>query len=69
MDVAYYDLLKFQTNVAQAAGEKISIQNRHDFLTEYFYFYEENKSIKGDKEYKQKNRQDPDAERNHVRLK
>jgi hypothetical protein len=69
MDKAYYDLLKFQTNIAQAAGERTAIQKRHDFLNEYFYFYRENGSIIGDKEYKQKTRSDPNIERDRVRLK
>lgn len=68
MNEAYYDLLKFQTNISQAAGEKSSIQKRHDFLNEYFYFYKEKGLIKGDKEYKQKTKKDPNSERDSIRL-
>ena len=51
MDKAYYDLLKFQTNISQAAGEKSSIQKRHDFLNEYYYHYnkEKEKALKNAK--------------------
>jgi hypothetical protein len=69
MDKAYYDLLKFQTNITQAAGEKTAIQKRHDFLNEYFYFYKKEEGlIKGDKEYKQETRKDPNIERGNVKL-
>lgn len=68
MNEAYYDLLKFQTNITQAAGEKTSIQKRHDFLNEYFHFYKEKGLIKGDKEYKQKTKKDPNSERDSIRL-
>jgi len=69
MDRQYYDLLKFQTNVTQAAGEKTSIQKRHDFLKEYFDFYKKEKGmIKGDKEYKQEIGKDPNIERRNIKL-
>jgi hypothetical protein len=68
MDEAYYDLLKFQTNITQAAGEKTSIQKRHDFLNEYFYIYKEKGVIKGDKEYKQKTKKDPNSGRDSIKL-
>lgn len=68
MDKPYQELLNFQTNIAQAAGEKTSIQKRHDFLSEYFYFYKENNFIKGDKEYKRETRKDPDSERSSFKL-
>jgi hypothetical protein len=64
MHDAYYDLLKFQTNVTQAAGEKYAIQTRHDMLSEYFYYYKEKKGlIKGDQDYKKNTGQDPGSER------
>lgn len=69
MDKAYHELLKFQTNIAQAAGEKTAIQKRHDFLIDYFDQYKESGSIKGDKEYKHDTKKDPDTERNKIRLK
>jgi hypothetical protein len=68
MDSAYYDLLKFQTNITQAAGEKTAIQKRHDFLNEYFYFYNQEGGIIGDKEYKQKTKKDPNTERRNIKL-
>jgi hypothetical protein len=68
MDSAYYDLLKFQTNITQAAGEKTAIQKRHDFLNRYFYFYKENGIIIGDKEYRQRTKKDPKSERNKIKL-
>lgn len=68
MDRQYYDLLKFQTNVTQAAGEKTSLQKRHDFLKEYFDFYKKEGVIKGDKEYKQKIEKDPNIERRNIKL-
>ena len=69
MDRAYHDLLKFQTNITQAAGEKTAIQKRHDFLNEYFYFFKKEEGlIIGDKEYKQETRKDPNIERGNVKL-
>jgi len=69
MDRAYYDLLKFQTNITQAAGEKTAIQKRHDFLNEYFYFHKKEEGlIRGDKEYKQETRKDPNIERGNIKL-
>lgn len=59
MHPAYHDLLKFQTNVTQAAGESYAIRNRHDFLQKYFDHYRKSKFIKGDEEYKQKTKKDP----------
>ena len=69
MHEAYWDLLKFQTNISQAAGERTSIQNRHDFLKEYFNFYKKEKGlIKGDKEYKKEIKKDPNTERRKIKL-
>ena len=68
MDKAYYDLLKFQTHITQAAGEKTAIQKRHDFLNEYFYLYKEEGLIKGDEEYKKETKKDPGKERDSIRL-
>ena len=69
MDEAYYDLLKFQSNISQAAGEKTSIQRRHDFLKDYFEIYKKEKRIiKGDKEYIQTTKKDPDKERANIKL-
>ncbi len=69
MDKPYYDLLKFQTNITQAAGEKTAIQKRQDFLNEYFYFYKKKGMIKGDEEYKQETKKDPNIERDNIELK
>lgn len=52
MNKEYRELLNFQTNISQAAGEKTAIQKRHDFLREYFYYFKKEKKIKGDKEFK-----------------
>jgi len=69
MDKAYQNLLSFQTNITQAAGEKYSIQQRHDFLKDYYYHYKKDgQSIKGDAEYKRTLRKDPEVERKKVRL-
>jgi hypothetical protein len=68
MDSAYYNLLKFQTNVTQAAGEKSAIERRHDFLGEYFYYYKQTKKIKGDDEYQTSTGNKADTERAKVKL-
>ena len=68
MDPAYYNLLKFQTNVTQAAGEKSAIERRHDFLGEYFYYYKQTKKIKGDDEYEASTGNKADTERAKVKL-
>ena len=63
MDEPYYDLLRFQTHVTQAAGEKYAIQNRHEFWIEYFNHFKTANVIKGDKEYLKKTGRSPDVER------
>lgn len=68
MDEPYYDLLKFQTYVTQAAGEKYAIQNRHEIWREYFYNFKVENIIKGDKEYMEKTGKKADAERNQFQL-
>lgn len=68
MDPPYYDLLKFQTHVTQAAGEKYAIRNRHNFWQEYFYKYKETKAIKGDEEYNKEAPRPADAERDEIPL-
>jgi hypothetical protein len=46
IDEKYRDLLKFQTYISQAAVEKYAIENRQNFLKEYFvYFLKENKIL------------------------
>jgi hypothetical protein len=67
MDEAYYDFLKFQTNITQAAAEKTAIEKRHNFLKEYFYHYTKTKEIKGDDVYKKK-RGSPNNERKNIKL-
>jgi hypothetical protein len=69
MDNAYYDLLKFQTNVAHAAGEKTSIEKRHDFLRDYFDYYKDKGLIRGDNEYSQAKKKNPNTERDKIELK
>jgi hypothetical protein len=44
----YKYLLNFQSYVSQAAVEKYAVENRQYFLKEYFDYYLENNSIKGD---------------------
>ena len=68
MHKAYWDLLKFQTNVTQAAGEKSAIERRHNFLGEYFYYYKETKKIKGDDEYFKDQGKSADVERKQTKL-
>lgn len=68
MHKAYYDLLKFQTDVTQAAGEKSAIERRHNFLGEYFYYYKETKKIKGDGEYFENTGKTADGERKQTKL-
>lgn len=63
MDKEYYDLLKFQTSISQAAGEKSAIEKRQDFLSDYFYYFKKENMIKGDKEYKKATGKDPEKER------
>ncbi len=69
MNPAYYNLLKFQTNVTQAAGEKSAIERRHEFLREYFYYYKDNTKIIGDDEYNKKKGNNADSERKKIVLK
>lgn len=65
----YHDLLNFQTNITQAAGEKTAIEKRHTFLGEYFYYFKDNKGlIKGDKEYQKETKKNPDDERKTIKL-
>jgi hypothetical protein len=66
MDSAYYDLLKFNTNIAQAAVEKPAIERRHDFLKDYFHAFKNTKSIRGDREYKAEKGVDPNKERESI---
>jgi hypothetical protein len=68
MDSEYQDLVNFQTNVTQAAGEKTAIQKRHDFWNEYFYYYKKEKMIKGDKEYQKNKKKNPESERKNIKL-
>ncbi|GAH89572.1 unnamed protein product, partial [marine sediment metagenome] len=68
MNPAYYDLVRFQTNITQAAGERSAIERRRDFLGSYFYHYKENNAIKGDEEYRENTGIDPEVERRKVRL-
>ena len=68
MDPAYYNLLKFQTNVTQAAGEKSAIERRHDFLGECFYYYKQTTKIKGDDEYQARPGNKADTKRAKVKL-
>ena len=50
IDARYRDLLKFQTYITQAAVERYAIENRQEFLKDYFDFYRKSKGkIKGDK--------------------
>ncbi len=63
MDSQYEELLKFQTYVAQAAGEKYAIRRRFDMWVEYFEYYKIEKCIKGDKEYAAETDNNPDIAR------
>lgn len=66
---AYHDLLNFQTNLTQAAGEKTAIEKRHTFLGEYFYYFEKaNGLIKGDEKYQKETKKNPDSERKAIKL-
>lgn len=68
IDRQYQELLKFQTHVTQAAGEKYSIQRRHDFWNSYFYYFEKETCIKGDKELKRDTGRDAEKERTDITL-
>lgn len=69
MNTAYHDLLNFQTNINQAAGEKTAIEKRHTFLGEYFYHFKNNKGlIKGDAEFQKQTGKNPDSERDKIKL-
>jgi len=68
MHPAYHELLKFQTNITQAAGEKSAIERRHDFLDKYFYYYKQNNAIDGDDKYLEKTGIQPETKRRRVRL-
>jgi len=64
MNQAYREILNFQTSLTQAAGEKTAIQNRHDFLRDYFLFYKKRKGlIKGDEVYNKKGNADKEREK------
>ena len=67
MNHAYRDILNFQTNLTQAAGEKSAIQNRHDFWRDYFSYYKSKGGIiKGDEEYDKTG--NADKERDKINL-
>ncbi|MGO9014000.1 MAG: DUF262 domain-containing protein [Dissulfurispiraceae bacterium] len=68
IDRPYQDLISFQSNISQAAGERTAIQRRHDFLNEYFYHFQKEHEIKGDKEYKEVMHKKPSAERDKLRI-
>ncbi len=68
MDPMYHDLLNFQTNISQAAGEKSAIQERHNILDGYFYHFKKEKEIIGDKEYRDEIKKEPDSFRNKMSL-
>jgi len=69
MDKAYQDMLNFQTNITQAAGEKTAIQKRHDFLKDYFYHFKNRDGmIKGDEKYKKDAKKNPEIERRKIKL-
>jgi hypothetical protein len=68
MDLEYHDLLKFQTNVNQAAGEKSAIERRQEFLEDYFHYYKDNGKIKRDDEYEKRTKNKADAERKKAKL-
>lgn len=68
MSSAYHDLLRFQTNITQAAGEKSAIKKRHNFLREYFCYYKENEKIKGDDEFVKEENKNPDNARKKIKL-
>ena len=68
MHPAYHELLKFQTNITQAAGEKSAIERRHDFLDKYFYYYKQYNAIDGDDKYLENTNIQPEIERRRVRL-
>jgi len=66
---AYHDLLNFQTNLTQAAGEKTAIEKRHTFLGEFFYYFEKtNGLIKGDEKYQKETKKNPNKERKKIKL-
>jgi len=69
MDLAYREILNFQTSMTQAPGEKYSIQRRHDFWKDYFNHYKKKGEIKGDEQYiKAKKGNNPDKEREKIEL-
>lgn len=69
MNRSYREILGFQTSLTQAANEKTAIQNRHDFLKDYFSYYKKTKGlIKGDEEYKKSQKTDPDDERAMIEI-
>jgi len=69
MDSSYHDILNFQTNISQAAGEKRAIQARHDFIRKYFYYYKQsNGEIVGDREYYNTTHRNPDTLRSKIVL-
>jgi hypothetical protein len=69
MDREYRDMLNFQTNVSQAAGEKTAIEKRHEFWRDYFYHYKKHKEIIGDSAYQKRTKNDPNKERAKIILK
>lgn len=68
MNKEYREILNFQTSLAQAAGEKNAIQQRHDFWRDYFSYYQETKMIKGDNDFIKNEGIKPDDERDKIEL-
>lgn len=68
MDRMYQELLNFQTNISQAAGEKTAIQARHDILNKYFYHFKKHDEIIGDKDYYRKTNHRPEKIREKFSL-
>jgi hypothetical protein len=63
-----FDHQKLAASLSGAAGEKYSVQGRHDFLRAYFYDYKRAAKITGDEDYFRSTGKDPNRERESITL-
>ncbi len=59
MDPEYYDLIRLQTDITQAAVEKTAVTRRHEFIHRYYTHYQDHSEIIGDLQYTQRTGREP----------
>jgi len=62
MDEEYHDLIRFQTDITQAAVEKPAVTRRHEFIDRYYTHYKNQTEIIGDQAYKERTGKNPSDE-------